>query len=1415
VPQRDVLALFHPLVADWFRGAFGEPTPAQALGWPPIAAGKHTLIQAPTGSGKTLAAFLFAIDELVRRPEEDLSPGVHTLYVSPLKALGYDIERNLNFPLSGILRLAQARSEKIPEIRVGVRTGDTSQAERQRLVRRPPHILITTPESLHLMLTSPRARETLRAVRYVIVDEIHALAGNKRGTFLAVCLERLVELAGPYQRIGLSATIRPLPEVARFLGGYELQEGTLVPREVEVVDAGLRKELDVQVISPVPDMAALPEGTIWPAIYQKLLELIQAHRSTIVFVNNRRAAERITAELNELAGYELARVHHGSVAKERRRALEEALKAGELPALVATASLELGIDMGLVDLVVQVESPRSVARALQRVGRAGHLFRAAAKGRLVPKTRADLLELAAVAWGMREVDLAPVRIPKNPLDILAQQIVALVAAGPIPAREVFDTIRRAYPYRELPEGTFRRVLSMLSGRDSRPGLPLRARISWDQVHDVLHPLPGTRHVAITSAGAIPDTGQFGVYTESGDRIGELDEEFVYETREGEVILLGTSRWRVREITHDRVVVAPGEGPAKLPFWRGELFSRDVELGRRVGALAREIEARLSDPELLPWLRETCCLEGAAAENLVRYIARQREKSAVPTDRRLVIEGFPDEAGGLRVAILTPLGGRFHLAWLLALQAAFRRRLKLVPDSLHSEGGILFRFTGVPFGRVLEVIRSLTPEEVEERLLSEVLSSPLFGLRFRQNAARALLLPRGRPGRRTPLWLQRLRARDLLAAAKSQAGFPIVTETLREILSDFLPVKELEDFLRRLRTGELELVAKALKAPSPFSAALLFEFQAEYLYQWDEPKAAPLQAPLPREELATLLGRDLAEEIDPAAVAALASRERARTGAELVELVRSAGDLSPDELAELATPQARAALPELLSTGRLARLEVEGKSPGGRIVAGEDLPVWQRALAGEVKAQAELVRRRVSFQGLAALPDLLERYPFSEEVVLAALEETPFLEVRLRGEVCFTTFESLARLRRWTLARRRRSFRPRSPAALQCFLLRHQRRHPEARAEGEEGLREVLSLLQGVFLPWPVWDSDVLPSRVAGYRREWLEGLLRSGELVWVGRPGPGHELQVAFLFREDLPWLRAAYPPEALNLPQEAEELQSLLAERGASFPIELSGVLGVPTLQVERALWALARAGLAASDGLEPLLAGPPPKRPGKLRPWPGGRGRWALLPEPWELKEQDLEKLLRLLLARYGLLSRGILRLDGAAVLWGRLYPLLARLEWRGELVRGALVQGLSGVQFAREEAVARLEEEPGWTILPACDPAAVWGAGAPFPLAHPLDPGWRLRRAPGNFLILRKGAPVLAVENRGERLIGLADLPREELAAALSLLPELLTGSLRKLQVRTWNGRPVRGSEVEGFLVELGFSRDPNALVLYRRY
>jgi len=1413
------LARFSPTIAEWFRTELGVPTPAQELGWPAIAAGQHTLILAPTGSGKTLAAFLWALNEILTRLPEPSVPAVHTLYISPLKALGYDIERNLQRPLAGIQTTARAFGIALPEVRVGVRTGDTSPSERQRLIRRPPHILITTPESLHLMLTSPRARETLAAVRTVIVDEIHSLADTKRGTFLSVLLERLaVVTRQPVQRIGLSATIRPLDLVARFLGGYE-DDGR--ERPVAMVDAGLRKELDLQVLSPVRDLTALPEGSIWPSIYARLHELVLAHRATIVFVNNRRAAERIASEVNELAGCELLQVHHGSVAKERRRELEEKLKAGEIPAIVATASLELGIDMGLVDLVVQVESPHGVARGLQRVGRAGHLYRAPSRGRLLPKTRADLLEMAALARAMRHADLAPIHIPRGCLDILAQQIVAIVAEGEIPAGELLRIIRRSYPFRDLPQEAFLSVLAMLA----EPGVgpwSVRPRVAWDRVNDVLLPLPGSQRLALTSGGAIPDTGQYGVYTEAGERIGELDEEFVYEARVGEVLVLGLNRWRILDITHDRVVVAPGEGPAKVPFWRGEAYGRDLHLGQAVGELAREIETRLGNPDLVLWLQEACSLDPAGAENVVRYVADQRKRGAVPTDRRLVLEGFPDEAGGLRLAVLTPYGRRFHLALRLALLARFRDETGIEPASLHGDCGILFRLTQIPFERAVATIQGLRAHEVEDLLLAGLARSPLFGLRFRENAGRALLLPRDRPGKRTPLWLRRLSARDLLESARAQPGFPLVTETYREILQDVLPVDGLRAWLGNLAQGEVEVAVQRGTSPSPFATGLLWEFQATYLYQWDEPKPGPVPIGLAEEDLAVLARRDLAHAIDPETVAQVEGDLRgigqgrwARTGAELLALLKRVGDVGEDELALIASPEARGAGPEFLAIGALARVEFLGADPPERIVAGDDLPLYRPALAGGREAQAEVVRRHVGSRALVSLPELRRRYPFPAETIEAALAGPPFVAVTWRGERYWTRRETLERLRRLTRAARRGRARAYGPAALQGLVLRHQHRTPGTRLSGPEGVDQILRELQGIALPWAQWDSEALPSRVAGYRTGWVEDLLRSGEYLWLGRPGAGRDLAAAFARRDDLPWLAKAYPPSVdAVLSSEAETVRAALAARGASFLVELAGDVGLPATRCSVELWELARAGRVTNDGLAALQAGPPPREVSKTRVWQGGSGRWSLVPPPaGDLTEEERGKLAQLLLARYGILSRGVLALDGAAVAWGEIYPLLTRLEWRGELERGLFVEGLAGAQFAREEVVRGLAE-PGaeWTLLPSTDPAVLYGAGAPFPLVQPTDPAWHLRRGPGTFLVLRGGLPVLAIEGWGERL---TELRAHELAKALALLPGLVEGPLRRLTVRTCNGQPVLGTPLEEVLRGLGFQRGPNALILYRRY
>src|SRR5215470_17057624 len=797
------LDVFSPETRAWFEQAFDGPTPAQELGWPAIARGGHTLIQAPTGSGKTLAAFLYGIDMLNPRPAE----GLRLLYVSPLKALNYDIERNLRGPLAG---LSSA-------LRVGVRTGDTSQKERAQMQRTPPDILITTPESLYLLLTS-RARETLRAIDTVIVDEVHAVAGTKRGAHLALSLERLQRLVGePVQRIGLSATQRPLEEIGRFVSGG---------RAIELVDAGRAKQLDLKVVVPLDDMREPEEQqSIWPSIYPEILELVRAHRSTIVFVNNRRLAERLALRLNDLAEEELARAHHGSLAREQRVEVEELLKRGQIPCLVATSSLELGIDMGAVDLVIQVESPKSVARGLQRVGRAGHELEAVSKGRIFPKFRADLLESAVVARRMLDGAIEETKIPRNPLDVLAQQIVAICADEEVPVDDLHALVRGAYPFADLSRVQLENVLDMLDGRyPSDEFAELRARIVWDRTAGVVKGRQGARRLAVTNAGTIPDRGLFGVHlVDGGGRVGELDEEMVYEARAGQVIMLGASSWRIEEITRDRVLVSPAPGvPGAVPFWKGEGIGRPYELGEAIGRFARELLAQ-SEPKVAD-------LDERAERNLVAFL-REQEKAtgALPSDRTVVVERFRDEIGDWRVCILTPFGARVHAPWAMAVGARLRESLGLEVQSIWSDDGIAFHLPDADSPPATDLL-VLDPDELEDLVLAEVGQSALFGARFRENAARALLIPRRRPGERTPLWQQRLKAQGLLQVARKYSSFPIVLETYRECLQDVFDLPALKRLLGRLRARELDLVDVETATASPFASSLLFDYIATYMYE---------------------------------------------------------------------------------------------------------------------------------------------------------------------------------------------------------------------------------------------------------------------------------------------------------------------------------------------------------------------------------------------------------------------------------------------------------------------------------------------------------------------------------------------------------------------------------------------------------
>ena len=1274
------LSAFSPATRAWFEASFAAPTPVQEEGWARIVAGEHALLLAPTGSGKTLAAFLACIDRLAFGSAPAGSSGVRVLYVSPLKALAYDIERNLRAPLSGV-QSAAATLAGAPAViripRVAVRTGDTPSAERAAQRRNPAEILVTTPESLYLILGSAQ-RETLRSVETIIVDELHVLAPSKRGAHLALSLERVTALAArDPQRIGLSATARPVAEVARFLGG---------DRPVAVVDCTTRPLLDIEIRVPVPDMTSpspkrpsrkgpggkrrlLGERTpsalalspasaaqdasrdpglgLWPAIEPQLLEEILAHRSTIVFVNSRGLCERLCARLNELAvetgacAGDLVRAHHGSVAHGTRREIEEALKAGRLRGIVATSSLELGIDMEAVDLVLLVESPGAVARGLQRIGRAGHGVGELSRGRLYPKHRGDLLEATVVCRGMQEGAVEALSVPRNPLDVLAQQIVAMAASDDWPVVDLERVVRRAANFRDLSRSALVAVLDMLSGRyPSTDFAELRPRLLWDRAADRIEARGGAGKLALLSGGTIPDRGLYGVHVgPEGPRIGELDEEMVYETRVGQTLTLGASTWRVLEITRDRVLVAPAPGEVgRLPFWRGDGPGRPRELGRALGAFLRELAEREPDAAEA-WLRAEWRLDAFAARNLSEYVAEQRAATGtLPTDRALTIERFRDELGDWRVCILSPWGARVHAPWALALEARLSDEAGYAVEALSHDDGIALRFADADSPPNLALLIP-EPDEIEELVLAQLGHAPLFAAQFRENAARALLLPRRRPGVRTPLWAQRLRAQNLLAVARRFPNFPILLETYRSCLQDVFDLPGLEALLRRVRAREIRVDDVETSVASPFARSLVFAYTAAYLYQGDSP-AAERRArvlTLDRNMLRDLLGEDrLREVLDARAIADVeAERQgtavsaRARHVDALHDLLRRIGDLDDAEVASRCDGAAPTWLAELERAHRVARVRIAGAS---RWVAIEDVALYRDALgcappAGVAPALLEpvddavgqLLTRFARMRGPFVSDTVSERYGWQRAQAETLLEALAARGRLLSGEFqpagCGREWcdpEVLRQTRRRTLARLRGEVAPVAAAVLARFL--PQWHGIGAGATGERRLDDVLSQLEGIPLPFSDLERAILPARVPDFDPRQLDERGARGELVWVGAGALGErDGRIVLLRRERAGRLLGASPSTRSEAPAAAADarggdttalgalasplataLLTHLERRGASFFGELlasaragrSGDTAPAEREVLDALWTLVWAGAITNDTFAPLRA-------------------------------------------------------------------------------------------------------------------------------------------------------------------------------------------------------------------------------------
>ncbi len=1432
------LAFAHRATRTWFEASFEAPTVAQAKGWPAIASGASTLLLAPTGSGKTLSAFLVAIDRLSFRPPP-ARRGVRVLYVTPLKALGVDVERNLRAPLAGIRATATRLGIACRDVSLGVRSGDTPSAERERLRREPPEILITTPESLYLMLAS-RAAEGLGTVETLIVDEIHNLVPTKRGAHLALSLERLEALRtgpAPMQRIGLSATQRPLDEVARFLGGLSREGELFVPREVTIVDAKSPKAFEVTVEVPVEDLARLDlersdggvEGdleldavsvdaasldaaaleslgpdeldprlgaldysgnasgrgsplSIWPAIHPRLVALIRAHRSTMIFVNSRRLAERLADALNELAGDPgLCRAHHGSMAKELRAEVEDRLKRGQLPAIVATSSLELGIDVGAVDLVIQIEAPPSVASGIQRIGRAGHQVGAVSRGRIFPKYRGDLLACAAVVRHLREGKVEATYYPRNPLDVLAQQLVALVVErGALSAEEAFSIVRGAAPFAELPRRSFDGVLDMLSGRypSERFG-ELRARLTYDRLEGVLRPRKGARLLAIANAGTIPDRGLYGVFLADGAsggdaasrpprsvRVGELDEEMVFESREGDVFLLGASSWRIEEITHDRVLVSPAPGePGKMPFWRGDRPGRPVDFGRAIGELARTLIQR-SDEEARVALVDEHGLDARAAENLVRYLREQHDASAVPTDRRVVIERFRDELGDPVVAILTPFGTPVHAPWATAVQAMLSQRRGIEADVVYADDGIVFRFVDVDEPPE-DAFFMPDPDEVERLVTERLSATSIFASHFRENAARALLLPRRRPGQRTPLWAQRRKSAQLLQVATESADFPIVLETYREVLRDVFDLGALQSLLRDLRDRRVRVAAIETRAPSPFAAALLFHYVASFMYEGDAPLAerraqaltldhAQLRALLGEPELRELLDADAVREVERQ----LLRLDRPLDGADDVhDLLLAIGDLSRDELAAYpAKGEAAVWADALLSARRIVELRLGGEL---RLAAVEDVARFRDALGvvpprgvpqslltpvddplGQLVGRyarthgpftAEECAARLGV-GVAPVREALGRLASAGRLAVGELLPTALMRERgRRGGHEHCDVEVLRRIKRRSLAKLRAEVEPVEPAAYQRFLLQWQGVGQERR--GLDALVGVIEQLQGAPIAASDLEARVLPARVARFDARDLDELCATGEVIWRGmQPLGDKDGRVALYLADHYPLLAPLRGDDA-RAPRDPElsaRVRSLLEARGAVFFRDLVRETGRMPAELHETLWDLVWAGELTNDTLAPLRSLRAPTRRSSRRTRlgprsnagpPGSEGRWSLLPRVETNATRRLEALATQLLERHGVLVREAvhaeLRALGLPGGFSAIYPVLKAMEEAGKVRRGYFVAGLGAAQFAVAGADDRLRERRGEessaaVVLAADDPANAHGAALAWPSA-----------------------------------------------------------------------------------------------------
>ena len=1470
---------FSAVTESWFATTFGQPTPIQRDGWPEIATGKHTLLLAPTGNGKTLAAFLWCIDRLLRDTPTEAA-GVRVLYVSPLKALAHDVEKNLRQPLAGMWKLAASEHANARPPTVAIRTGDTSQKERRYQARSPADILVTTPESLYLMLGSAVSK-TLQTVTTVIIDEVHALAPTKRGAHLALSLERLsARCESDPQRIGLSATARPAAIVSRFLGG---------DRPVQVVDrtnSQISDALDIEVVIPTQndstdtDPNPHPRST-WDAIYPEILQLIRSHKSTIVFVNSRGLCERLCHKINELAEQKLARAHHGSISHSNRKQIENALKQGELAAIVATSSLELGIDMGQVDLVILVESPGSVARGLQRIGRAGHSVGQRSCGRIFPKHPGDLLEAAVLSKKMLNNEIESLTMPENPLDVLAQQIVAMVASAPQepdspPSMSLTDLarqIRRTANYSTLSDKSLRHVLDMLAGRyPSHDFSDLRPRIIWDRHNDILTPRRGSKMMSLISGGTIPDRGLYHVHAgRNGPRIGELDEEMVFETRKGQAITLGASTWRVRDITRDRVIVEPAPGETgTLPFWRGDGPGRPVELGYSIGKLCRRVAAT-PPAKAREDVRNDLPVESHAANELVHYIHRQMAATGtVPSDTNIVIESFRDELGDRRICIHSFFGSRVHQPWALAIEHAIRKQPGLGDAQvLVSDNGLMLRLPEAkrPINNLLNNHSILIPhpDHVEKLVIEQLDQSPLFAGLFRENAARALLLPRKRADGRTPLWAQRLRSQNLLAVCREFPTFPIVLETYRSCLNDSFDVPDLRKVLRSVHNGSINVHTVETERASPFARTLTFAYIAAHIYNADTPAAERRSHALRVDygALSDALGKKALRELfSPSAVDDVESvlqcrspRRRAQNADHLHDILRRLGDLSTDELEERCDTKSQALVEILNNSGRAMQIQLCGTN---RWIAVEDFSLYRDALGASASIDVpidllatvarpleKLISRYACTHGPFTTADLAKRYdlaPSEVEAVLSKLQKDTQLHLGnfdprgMDDEWCQA--DVLRRIRRKTLTELRREIAPVDADTYARFLADWHGILGTTKQDADRPLEHVLSQLEGYPLSFSELERTMLPSRMRHFQPDQLDQLGATGATIWIGRGRTGPRLGHVAIYRREQ-FASLWYPNEQVN-PENSTEHNAILealSRRGAQFLAELLSTIqagkassSTPNLEcLIEAIWDLVWQGKVTNDTFQVLrwrhTVGRSPNRSRSTRQRlstvsHAAGGRWSLVnvdssSEGTNAPDRQIQTRAMSLLNRYGVISKSTFdtaRFPGG---FSAYYPVLRLMEEQGRIRRGLFVNGLEGVQFALPEAVDRLRDarDSQWSReaihLSTIDPANPYGSL----IAWPDSRGPRPRRQIGSSIILRNGALAFYLDRSGKLLIPFVQASNNENIRALQGCFEELARQRRGKYLgieRIGDDRASR-SPLRQPLMDIGFRRDYKGLVL----